>query len=386
MEFANRMKYLTSSIFLQLGAKMDQVRHTGKDIINLSVGTPDLPPPPHVLEALSRAALDPENMKYALSDLPELNQAARDWYLRRYGVSLEPCEVCSLLGSQDGLSHLPLVLLNPGDVCLVPDPGYPIFANGPRIADARLYPMPLLEERGYLPDLSAIPEEVARAAKLMTISYPMNPLCKLAPDEFFLDVIDFAKRYDIVVLHDNAYSELTYDGVLGGSFLRFPGAKDVGVEFNSLSKSHNMTGARVSFALGNRELIKALTDFKSNVDYGIYRPIQLAAVAALNGPQDCVAELRATYQRRRDALVAGLHRAGWDITPPEATMFAWAKIPERHKSSFQFCMDCIERAGVAMVPGVSFGELGEGYVRIAMVQDEPQIEEACRRLKESGML
>lgn len=386
MEFANRMKYLTSSIFLQLGAKMDQVRYTGKDIINLSVGTPDLPPPPHVLEALSRAALDPENMKYALSDLPELNQAARDWYLRRYGVSLEPCEVCSLLGSQDGLSHLPLVLLNPGDVCLVPDPGYPIFANGPRIADARLYPMPLLEERGYLPDLSAIPEEVARAAKLMTISYPMNPLCKLAPDEFFLDVIDFAKRYDIVVLHDNAYSELTYDGVLGGSFLRYPGAKDVGVEFNSLSKSHNMTGARVSFALGNRELIKALTDFKSNVDYGIYRPIQLAAVAALNGPQDCVAELRATYQRRRDALVAGLHRAGWDITPPEATMFAWAKIPERHKSSFQFCMDCIERAGVAMVPGVSFGELGEGYVRIAMVQDEPQIEEACRRLKESGML
>lgn len=386
MELANRMKYLTSSIFLQLNAKMDQVRQTGKDIINLSVGTPDLPPPPHVLEALSRAALDPENMKYALADLPELNQAARDWYLRRYGVSLEPCEVCSLLGSQDGLSHLPLVLLNPGDICLVPDPGYPIFANGPHIADAQLYHMPLIEERGYLPDLSAIPEEVARAAKLMTISYPMNPLCKLAPDEFFLEVIDFAKRYDIVVLHDNAYSELTYDGVLGGSFLRFPGAKDVGVEFNSLSKSHNMTGARVSFALGNREVIKALTDLKSNVDYGIYRPIQLAAVAALNGPQDCVAELRATYQRRRDALVAGLHRVGWDITPPEATMFAWAKIPQRHKSSFQFCMDCIERAGVAMVPGVSFGKLGEGYVRIAMVQDEPQIEEACRRLKESGML
>ncbi len=349
------------------------------------MGTPDLRPPEHVLEVLSRECLDPENIKYALTDLPELLQAARDWYARRYGVALEEGEVCSLMGSQDGLAHLPMVLLDPGDLCLVPDPGYPIFSGGPEMASARLYRMPLREETGYLPDLEAIPATVAHEAKLMTISYPMNPLCKLAPDDFFERVIAFAKKYDIVLLHDNAYSELTYDGAVCGSFLRFPGAKDVGVEFNSLSKSHNLTGARISFALGNREVISALSEFKSNVDYGIFRPIQKAAIAALNGPQDCVAETRNTYQRRRDALVDGLRRAGWPITPPEATMFAWAKLPQGETDSFRFCMDCILQTGVAMVPGVSFGPGGEGYARLALVQPEDRLREAARRMGEFAL-
>lgn len=380
MQFAKKTDVLKTNIFLQLGQTMDQARAAGKEIINLSVGTPDLPPPSFVLEVLSREVLNPENMKYALSDLPELLRAARDWYLRRYGVTLEPGEVCSLMGSQDGLAHLPMVLLDPGDICLVPDPGYPIFSGGPLMASAQLYRMPLREETGYLPDLNAIPPSVAHAAKMMTLSYPMNPLCKMAPDSFFEEVIAFAKKYDIVLLHDNAYSELTYDGVRGGSFLRFPGAKEVGVEFNSLSKSHNLTGARISFALGNRDVVQALSEFKSNVDYGIFRPIQKAAIAALDGPQDCVAANRAAYQSRRDALVSGLKEAGWPITPPEATMFAWAKLPEGMTDSFDFCTRCILECGVAMVPGVSFGPGGEGYVRMALVQPEEQLRLAAKRI------
>ncbi len=379
--FASKMDILSASIFVQLEEKIQAARTAGREIYNMSVGTPDLPPAPHIVKALAEAAADPANYKYALTDKPELTAAVQRWYKRRYDVTLVPEEICALVGSQDGLAHLPLVVLNPGDMALVPNPGYPIFHNGIEIASGKRYEMPLLEATGFLPDLEAIPSQVAYAAKLMILSYPMNPLCKLAPPEFFEKAVWFAKKYDIVILHDNAYSELYYDGRRCGSFLATKGAMDVGIEFNSLSKSHNMTGARISFALGNQKIIGALRAFKSNVDYGIFHPIQYAAIAALDGPQTCVEQLRQSYQSRRDTLVRSFGEAGWAVTPPEATMFAWTKLPESAgNDSMAFCLRLIEEAGVTVVPGISFGSLGEGYVRIALVQDEERIQKAAANI------
>ena len=380
MIVSQKMAQLSSSIFIQLAQCRDRARANGVDIIDLGVGTPDLPPAQHILDALCDAGRDPINSRYAIQDLPELTDAAISWYARRYGVALEPGQVCALSGSQDGLAHLPLALLNPGDTVLVPNPGYPIFSGGPLIASAELYEMPLREETGYLVDFDAIPEDVARRAKLMILSYPMNPLGVQAPPDFFARAVAFAKRWDIFIAHDNAYSELTYDGNTCGSFLSTPGALDVGLEFNSLSKSHNMTGMRISFALGNRQAIDTLRSFKSNIDYGVFLPVQHAAIAALNGPQDCVIQLREAYQARRNALVRGLSALGWIITPPQATMFVWAKLPPKHADSMRFCMQLIEQTGVVMVPGISFGSLGEGYVRIALVRQPDDILEACRRI------
>jgi len=386
MELSVKMKQLSSSVFVVLANKRDELIGRGTQVFDLSVGTPDLPPPDHAMEALAEAALDPENYKYAIRDSGELIEAVQGWYARRYGVGLIQEEICALLGSQDGLAHLPLTLLNPGDVAIVPDPGYPIFSNGPAMAAARLYRTPLTAQNGYLPDLEAIPADVAHQAKLMTLSYPMNPLGKLAPQSFFEKAIWFARKYDLVILHDNAYSEITYDGAACGSFLSVRGADEVGVEFNSLSKSYNMTGARISFALGNRSIVGALRDLKSHCDYGVFLPVQKAAAAILNGPQDCLRSLRKTYQERRDALIRGLREAGWYVTPPEATMFVWAKLPDDYPDSTAFCMELAERTGVILTPGLSFGPGGEGYVRIALVRSAQDIETACRRIAESGML
>ncbi|MBC8536520.1 aminotransferase class I/II-fold pyridoxal phosphate-dependent enzyme [Feifania hominis] len=380
------MNSLSSSIFLELDRKKQEIASRGADVINLSIGTPDTPPAAHIMRALEEACREPENMKYAVTDLPELVGAVAGWYARRYGVALEPDEILGMGGSQEGLSHIALALCDPGDWILVPDPGYPIFQNGSHIASARAWHMPLREECGYLPDLGAIPEEIARKARLMVLSYPMNPLGALAPEGFFDEVIAFAKKYDIVVLHDNAYSEIVFDGRRCGSFLAHEGAKDVGIEFNSLSKSYNLTGARISFALGNRDVIAAYRNLKSHMDYGVFRPVQRAAVAALTGPQDCVRELCALYESRRDALVESFGAAGWPITPPEATLFVWARLPEGHTDSMRFCMELADRTGVLAVPGIAFGEGGEGYARIALVRDEAALREAARRIRESGML
>lgn len=380
MRLSDKMKNFSSSIFIDLVHKKAEVAAKGIDTIDLSVGTPDLPPPPHVTAALAQACQNPENMKYALVDLPGLIDAVRGWYSERYGAALEPDEICSLSGSQDGLAHLPLCLLDPGDTAFVPDPGYPIFIGGPLVASAKLYPLALREESGFLPDLGAIPASVAHDARMMIFSYPMNPLCRMAPPEFFERVIRFAQKYDIVLVHDNAYSELTYDGRTCGSFLSFAGAKDVGVEFNSLSKSYNMTGMRISFALGNRHIIGALRKFKSNIDYGVFLPVQHAAVAALQGPYSFVENLRKTYQLRRDTLVSSFSGALWPITPPDATMFAWARIPGGFSSSMDFTMRLADETGIIVTPGSAFGRLGEGYVRIALVQNERRLSEASVRV------
>lgn len=351
-------------------------------VCDLSVGTPDMPPAKHIIDAFMESASDMENYKYALADAGELTDAAVAWYERRFSVRLERNNVCGLIGSQDGLAHLPLVLLNPRDNILSPNPGYPMFLSGARLASANIIDTPLYEDNGYLVDYEKIPPSVAHGAELLIISYPANPLGRLAPLEFFEKTVWFAKKYDVKVIHDNAYVELTFNGAAGHSFLETKGAIDVGVEFNSLSKSYNLTGARISFMLGNPDMCAALTRLKSNIDYGIFKPIQAMAAAAICGPQDCVKALRAEYQSRRDALCAALSEGGWQITPPQGTMFAWAKLPDRFADSFEFALELLKNTGVALVPGISFGSLGEGHVRIGLVKPAAQMASAARKITE----
>ena len=386
MKFASKMESLSESILIDFEKRRIQKTDSGAEIINLSVGTPDLPPPAHVVEALVAACRDPENMKYPLTDLPALKESAIGWYQRRYGVELDTQNITSLCGSQDGLSHIALVMCDPGDRVMVPDPGYPIFLNTASIASAENILLPVREEDGFLPRLEDISPIDAHAAKMMIISYPANPVGAMATDDFYERVIHFAKKHDIMVLHDNAYSEITFDGRVGGSFLQYKGAMDVGVEFNSLSKSYNMTGMRVSFAVGNRDVIKHLASLKSHTDYGVFRPVQYAAAAALNGPQDIVKNMRALYQRRRDLLISEFGKAGWKIRPPEGTMFVFAKIPEGYKGSMEFAIELLEKTGVLCVPGIGFGPGGEGYVRLALVQDDENIIKAADKIKASGLL
>jgi LL-diaminopimelate aminotransferase len=387
MEFARRMDRFGTGIFSAMAELKQKETAAGKRVIDLSVGTPNIPPAQHIIDALAEGARDKANYVYALGDTEELQDAAALWYRRRYGVEIDPrTEMTSLLGSQDGLAHISLTIVNPGDLVLVPDPGYPIFADGPALAGAELYYMPQRRENGYLVDLDAIPPDVARKAKFMVVSYPNNPVTSIAPPSFYRGLVDFAKKYHIFVLHDNAYSELVYDGAKCGSFLQYRGAKDVGVEFNSLSKTYGLAGARIGFALGNAEMIAKLKALKSNLDYGMFLPIQKAAAAALTGPQDCVGTTRRAYERRRDVLVDGLNRIGWPIEKPKATMFVWARIPEAFPDSETFTRELLKRAGVLVTPGAAFGPSGEGHVRIALVQDEDEMRDVVRAVEESGIL
>lgn len=386
MRFANRMDAFGTGIFSVLLQKKQEKEAQGVSVIDLSVGTPNIPPEERIRNVLSQAALDPKSYVYAIRDTSALQKAAAEWYRRRYGVELDPqTQVCSLMGSQEGLSHIALTVADPGDIVLVPDPCYPVFADGPRVAGARLSYMPLKKENDYLIDFSAIDPETARRAKLMMVSYPNNPTCAIAPPSFYRELIEFARTYDIMVLHDNAYSEMTFDGVKGGSFLSYPGAMDVGVEFNSLSKTYGMAGARVGFCLGNREMVEKLKLLKSNMDYGMFLPVQQAAIEAITGDQSCVERTRKAYQRRRDALCRSFAQAGWTIDPPKATMFAWAAIPKTFSSSQAFALELLEKTGVLVTPGSGFGPSGEGYVRLALVQDEDVILEAADRIAKSGL-
>lgn len=387
MEFAQRMKRFNTGIFSVMAELKKKEIAQGKKVYDLSVGTPNIPPAQHIIDALCESARNPKNYIYALNDTEDLQNAVQQWYRRRYGVEIDPkTEVTSLLGSQDGLSHIALTIINRGDLVLVPDPGYPIFADGPALAGAELYYMPQKEENGWVVDLKAIPEDVARRAKFMVVSYPNNPTASIAPPSFYRELIAFAKKYGIIVLHDNAYSELTFDGIKCGSFLQYEGAKDVGVEFNSLSKTYGLAGARIGFALGNQKVIGMLKALKSNLDYGMFLPIQRAAVAALTGPQDCVETTRRAYEKRRDVLVDGLNAIGWKIEKPQATMFVWAKLPEPYTSSEKFTMDLLKRAGVLVTPGAAFGPSGEGHVRIALVQDADDMREIVRQIQQSGII
>lgn len=387
MEFSKRMDRFGESVFTVLKNRRTAVEARGQTVIDLSIGAPNIPPAPHIMKVLSEETQKPENYIYAIVDRPELLEAVAQWYQRRYGVELDPeTEITSVLGSQEGLSHIGLSILNEGDVVLLPEPCYPVFADGAALGGGELHYMPLLEENNYIIDLNAIPEDLARRAKLMVVSYPNNPTCALAPDSFYDDLIAFAKKYDIIVIHDNAYSELVYDGAVCGSFLRHPGAKEVGVEFNSLSKTYGMAGARIGFCVGNREVVGNLRTLKSNLDFGVFLPVQKAAIAAITGDQSCVEDVRKAYTRRRDFLVDELGKIGWKIKKPAGTMFVWAKIPESWSSSEEFCIALLERAGVLVTPGSAFGKLGEGYVRFALVRTEEEMRQAVDRIAASGVL
>ncbi|MEE0774033.1 MAG: aminotransferase class I/II-fold pyridoxal phosphate-dependent enzyme [Merdibacter sp.] len=384
MKSAERMKYFRPSVFSRLDEEKRRLQEKGEKIIDFSIGSPDIAPAPHIMEALLKAAEDPANYRYAIHDLPRLQQAITDWYRRRYDVELDPCsEVITLQGSQEALANIALTLCDPGDIVLVPDPYYPIFAQGPKLAGADVRFMPMKEENDFLIRFDEISEEVAKKAVLMIVSYPNNPTGAVANDRFYTELIAFAKRWDIAVLHDNAYSELVFDGKRGKSFLSYPGAKDVGVELNSFSKTYGMAGARLGVCVGNRELIAGYHRLKSNMDYGIFLPVQQAGIAALEADQNCVETTRKAYEHRRDLLVRRFGEAGWVIRPSAATMFVWARIPDAFADSEQFALSLLAECGIVVTPGTEFGAEGRRHVRIALVISDEQIEEAAQRLARS---
>lgn len=386
MKFANRMNQFGEGVFSRLAVMRKNRLAQGKEVYDLSIGAPNIPPTKRIMEVMAEAVMKPANYVYAINDTQQLLEAVAQWYKRRYDVELNPeTEICSLLGSQDGLSHIALSILDPGDVMLVPDPCYPIFADGPRIAGAELYYMPLQKENDYVIQLQDIPEEIARKAKFMLVSYPNNPTAAMAPESFYHEVVAFAKKYDIIVLHDNAYSELVFDGQSCGSFLSIPGAMEVGVEFNSLSKTYGLAGARIGFCIGNKDVVGMLKTLKSNMDYGMFLPIQAAAVEALTGNQAVVAETRAAYEHRRDVLCDGLIKAGWHMEKPAGTMFVWAPIPSSYQDSESFVADLLDKTGVLVTPGSAFGPSGEGYVRMALVQSEATMKKIVEAVAASGI-
>ena len=387
MQLAKKMDNFGESIFSSLAAIKNKRLAEGKPVYDFSVGTPNIPPAQHILDTIAREAADPKNYVYAINDLPELQDAVQVWYKRRYGVDLDPrTEVTSLLGSQEGLAHITLAFADQDDIILVPDPCYPVFGDGPLIASAKLHYMPMLEEKDYLIQLQDIPTDVAKKAKMMIVSYPNNPTTALAPAGFYHDLIRFAKENDIVVLHDNAYSDLVFDGQHGGSFLRFEGAKDVGVEFNSLSKTYGLAGARIGFCVGNPDVVKAVKTLKSNMDYGMFIPVQKAAIAAITGDQSCVPVTCEAYQHRRDVLCDGLTEIGWKVDRCAATMFVWPKLPAGYTDSAAFAMELVDKTGMLVTPGSAFGPGGEGHVRMALVRTEEEIKACIKAVAECGIL
>ena len=387
LKFADRMKDFEEGIFQVLNEKKNERLAQGKKVYNLSVGTPDFKPAEHIVDAVVKAAQKPENYKYSLADLPELTQSVINRFRKRYGVELEPDEIMSVYGSQEGITHIGMTLCNPGDGVLVPNPGYPIFAIGPSLAGARLVPYDLTEENGYLPDLDAMDSEFLKGIKFMVVSYPLNPVCKTAPKSFYEKLVPWAREKNIVIIHDNAYSDIIYDNREGISILSIPGAKDICVEFYSLSKSYNYTGARMSFLVGNKEIVAHFKKLRSQIDYGIFYPVQYGAIAALNGPDDMIREQCAQYQKRRDALCGGLRSIGWNIQDSEGTMFAWGAIPEKYgDDDVAFVMELVEKSGVLCTPGSSFGTLGKGHVRFALTLPVEVIEEAVEAVKNAGVV
>lgn len=374
-----------TSIFSELAAFKKEKQAQGVHMIDLSIGSPDLPPPKFIVDALAKYVQDPTQYGYTLTGTKEFYEAVHHFYYAHYGVTFNPeTEVVQVMGSQDGLLHLPMTIVDEGDTILVPDPGYTAYADGIRMAKAVAYPMPLLKESEFLPDLAAIPKIVAEKAKMMILNFPGNPVPAMANKEFFEKVVAFAKQYEIVVVHDFAYSELVFDGKKPVSFLSVDGAFDVGVEFNSLSKSYNLAGCRVGYMIGNEQVVAALTKLKSNLDYGIFSPVQKAATVALLEGDDFLKENNKLYETRRDILVDGLRAIGWEVERPSATMFMWAEIPKGYTSK-QFALELIEKAGVVVTPGNAFGPSGEGYVRIALVQAEAALRAAVQKIKDSGM-
>ena len=386
MQASQRLDRFGAEVFASLNNKLLTLKAQGKTIYNMSVGTPDFKPYDHVVEALTQAAQDPEMWKYALRDLPELKQAVCDYYERRFGVlGITPSMVQSCNGTQEGVGHLGLALLDPGDTILVPDPCYPVFEAGAKIADAKLEYYPLVAEHNYLPYVAGIDPEVADRAKYMIVSLPANPVGSVGTPEVYEEIIAFAREHDLLIVHDNAYSDIVFDGEPGGSFLQYPGALEVGVEFFSLSKSFNVTGARIGFLVGREDVVSAFAKLRSQIDFGMFFPIQKAAIACLNGPRDEVEAQRLKYQERRDALCDGLEGLGWERPNAHGSMFVWAKLPGGRTDSMAFCEELMEKAGVVVTPGASFGPSGEGYVRMALVLPPEQIALAVEAIREAGL-
>ena len=386
MQASQRLDRFGAEVFASLNNKLLALKAQGKTIYNMSVGTPDFKPYDHVVEALTQAAQNPEMWKYSLRDLPELKQAVCDYYERRFGVSgITPSMVQSCNGTQEGVGHLGLALLDPGDTILVPDPCYPVFEAGAKIADAKLEYYPLVAEHNYLPYVAGIDPEVADRAKYMIVSLPANPVGSVGTPEVYEEIIAFAREHDLLIVHDNAYSDIVFDGQPGGSFLQYPGALEVGVEFFSLSKSFNVTGARIGFLVGREDVVSAFAKLRSQIDFGMFFPIQKAAIACLNGPRDEVEAQRLKYQERRDALCDGLEDLGWERPNAHGSMFVWAKLPGGRTDSMAFCEELMEKAGVVVTPGASFGPSGEGHVRMALVLPPDQIALAVEAIREAGL-
>lgn len=382
IERSERLKRLPPYLFVEIDKAKKKARDEGRDIIDLGIGDPDIPTPDFVINAMNKAMRDPKNQRYPLDQgLPEFRQAVAAWFGKRYGVGLDPSsEILPLIGSKEGIAHMPLAYVDPGDAVLVPDPCYPPYRSGTWFAGGEVVPMPLAEKNRFLPDLKAIDHALLHKVRMIFINYPNNPTSAVCDRRFFEDVVDFAKKHDIIVCQDAAYSEMGYDGYKAPSILEVEGAKDVAIEFHSFSKTFNMTGWRLGFACGNPELVAALAKVKSNIDSGVFFAIQWAGIAALDHYDEHMRKVLGIYEQRRDALVDGLNSIGWDVAKPKATFYVWCAVPERHTSA-TFARELLEKADIVATPGNGFGESGEGYVRMALTVDIGRIREAVERIR-----
>ncbi|HQH20614.1 MAG TPA: LL-diaminopimelate aminotransferase [Thermoleophilia bacterium] len=383
MRIAERVRTLPPYLFAAIEQQIAERRAAGIDVISLGIGDPDLPTPDHIVEALAEGARDPATHQYPSNQgEPRFREAVADFYATRFGVTLDPSEqIVPLLGAKEGIAHICQVLLDPGDVALAADPGYPVYVNGPLLADGIARHLPLVPALGFQPDLEAIPAETLERAKMLFVSYPNNPTGAVIEDDFFARLVAFAREHDVVVVHDNAYADITFDGYVAPSFLATPGASEVGVEVFSLSKSYNMTGWRAGAVVGDREVVDAYWRLKTNVDSGMFGAVQRAAVAALTGSQECVREMCRVYRRRRDLLVTALRAVGMRVDPPKGTIYLWVPVPDGYTSA-SFTQQVLEQADVVVTPGAAYGPSGEGYVRLSLTVPDDRLEEAVRRIEE----
>jgi LL-diaminopimelate aminotransferase len=384
MEFSQRIESLPPYLFVEISQKIARKKAQGEKVISFAIGDPDLPTPPHIIERLCQTAWDPANHRYPeTAGLFELRQAIAQWYQNRFGITLDPAkEVLPVIGSKEGLAHIAFCFIDPGDIALIPDPAYPVYSISTTLAGGKPYFIPLLEENNFLPRLEQIPPEVAQKAKLLWINYPNNPTGGIAELDFFEKVVEFARKYHLIICHDAAYTEVAFDGYKPPSLMQVSGAKGIGIEFHSFSKSYNMTGWRIGMAIGNAEIINALMRLKSNLDSGIPQAIQYAAIEAIKGQQDCIEEHNAIYQRRRDRLIEVLNRIGLKAHLPKAGLFIWVRVPPGYTSR-DFATQLLDKVGIVVTPGSGYGSHGEGYIRLSLTLPDEKLEEGLKRLKKA---